>query len=135
MPGGAAYHRVVVSVEEVCKLARTLPRSTEVVVRGRIKFRVGSIVWLAFSHDETELGFAFPKEWRQALVDSEPGKFMLPRPSDLRFNWAEARLAALGQDEMRDFVLEAWSMVVPKYVVEEYRRSAQHAQDDAPASA
>jgi hypothetical protein len=125
------YHRVVVSVDEVCELARTLPRSTEVVVRGRLKFRVGSIVWLAFSRDETELGFAFPKEWRQALVESEPEKYMLPRPSDLRFDWAEARLAALDHDEMRDLVLEAWSIVVPKYVVEEYRRSGQYALDES----
>jgi hypothetical protein len=112
----------VVTVDQVCTLARTLPRSTEVVVRGRLKFRVGKIVWLAFSRNETELGFAFPKEWRQALVESEPEKFMLPRPSDLRFNWAEARLAALDEDEMRELVLEAWSMVVPKYVVDEYCR-------------
>src|SRR5919206_1205359 len=115
----------MVTLEEVRAVASTLPRSYEVLVRGRVKFRVGQIVWLAFSRDETELGFAFPKEWRQALVESEPEKYMLPRPSDLRFNWAEARLAALDHDEMRDLVLEAWSIVVPKYVVEEYRRSGR----------
>lgn len=109
-------------MDEVRELARTLPRSTEVFVRGRIKFRVGSIVWLAFSRDGREMGFAFPKEWRQALVDSEPDTFMLPGPSDLKYNWVEARLEALDREEMRDLVLEAWSMVVPKYVVDEYLR-------------
>jgi hypothetical protein len=46
--------------------ASTLPRSCEVVVGDRIKFRVGRIVYLAFSRDETVMGFAFPKEERAA---------------------------------------------------------------------
>jgi hypothetical protein len=112
----------VITVDQVRELARTLPRSTEVFVRGRIKFRVGSIVWLAFSRDRTEMGFAFPKEWRQALVESEPDKFMLPAPSDLQYNWVEARLDALDPEEARELVLEAWSLVVPKYVIDEYIR-------------
>jgi hypothetical protein len=112
----------MVTSDEARELARTLPRSTEVFVRGRIKFRVGSIVWLAFSRDCTEMGFAFPKEWRQALVASEPDKFFMPGHRDLKYNWVEARLAALDPEDMRDLVLEAWSMVVPRYVVDEYLR-------------
>jgi len=115
----------VVTIDDVRELAWTLPRSEEAFVRGRVKFRVGSIVWLAFSRDETEMGFAFPKEWRQALVDSDPEKFFMPRQSDLRFNWAEVRLAAIDADEMRELVLDAWSMVVPKYVVADYLRLQQ----------
>jgi hypothetical protein len=111
--------RDAVTVDDVRRVAQTLPRATEVFVRGRLKFRVGSIVWLAFSRDGAEMGFAFTKEWREALVDSAPEKFRMPGESDLRFNWVEARLQALDPDEMRDLVLEAWSMVVPKYVVDE----------------
>lgn len=110
----------MVSVADVVAVARPLPRSYEVVVYGRLKFRVGKIVWLAFSHDETEMGFAFPKEWRAVLVDAEPDKFMLPSMSDMRFNWVHARLAALSKAEMRDYVLDAWRMVVPKRVAAEY---------------
>lgn len=104
------------SVEQVLTAARGLPRSYEVWVYGRRKFRVGSIVWLAFSRDETVLGLAFPKEWRPIVIEAEPHKFMLPRESDLRFNWIHARLAALDEAEMRDLVLDAWKMVVPKKV-------------------
>jgi hypothetical protein len=111
----------VVTVDEVRDVAQGLPRAYEVVVRGRIKFRVGSIVWLAFSKDETEMGFAFPKEWRAALVESEPDTFRMPGPSDLKYNWAVARLSALDREAMRDLVLDAWAMVVPRYVVDEYR--------------
>jgi len=89
-------------------------------VRGRVKFRVGRIVYLAFARDETLMGFAFPKEWREALVESEPDKFMLPKPGDLRYNWAVVRLAAIDAREMRELVLDAWSMVVPKRVAEAY---------------
>jgi hypothetical protein len=110
----------MITVDEVRELARGLPRSAEVFVRDRIKFRVGRIVWLAFSRDGSEIGFAFPKEWRPALVESEPEKFMLPAPSDLKYNWVEARLDALDPDEIRELVLEAWSLVVSKYVVDEY---------------
>jgi hypothetical protein len=110
----------VVTVEEVRSFATGLPRTTEALVRGRVKFRVGRIVYLAFSRDETELGFAFPKEWREALVGSEPDKFMMPIPSDLRYNWALVRVAAIDATEMRELVLDAWAMVVPKRVAAAY---------------
>ena len=41
------------------------------------------IVYLAFSRDETLMGFAFPKEEREALVASDPHKFRMPETSDL----------------------------------------------------
>ena len=104
----------MVTLEEVRTVASALPRTTEAVVRGRVKFRVGRIVYLAFSRDETLMGFGFPKEWRDALVESEPEKFMLPRPSDLRYNWAVVRLEHIDAAEMRELVIDAWAMVVPK---------------------
>ncbi|EWT01314.1 hypothetical protein N865_10895 [Intrasporangium oryzae NRRL B-24470] len=105
-----------VTIEDVRRVAAPLPRSYEVLVHDRVKFRVGSIVWLAFSRDEKDMGFAFPKEERLALVESEPDVFFLPRPSDLRFNWVEAWLDALDEERMRELVLDAWRMVVPKFV-------------------
>jgi len=111
----------MVTVADVRAFAGTLPRAYEVVVHGRLKFRVGQIVFVSFSDDETLMGFGFPKEWRQALVESEPEKFMLPRASDLRFNWAVVRLAEIEAAEMRDLVLDAWEMVVPQKVSAPYR--------------
>ena len=115
----------MVTIDDVRALASTLPRSYEVVVRGRVKFRVGQIVYLSFSRDETLMGFAFPKEWRDALIETEPQKFMLPRQSDLRFNWVVARLAELDERELQDLVIDAWAMVVPKKV------SAPYAEPEA----
>ena len=106
----------MVTIEDVRDLALSLPRSYEAIVRDRVKFRVGRIVYLAFSRDETVMGFAFPKEERDALVASEPDKFLMPPRSDLRWNWVEVRLAALDRAEMREIVLDAWRMVVPKSV-------------------
>jgi hypothetical protein len=117
----------VVTIDDVRALAVTLPRSTEAFVRGRVKFRVGRIVWLAFSRDETLLGFAFPKEWRDALIETEPHKYMLPRESDLRYNWAVVRLAAIDAEEMRELVIDAWAFVVPKSVAAAY--AAQQTSD------
>jgi hypothetical protein len=110
---------MAVTIDDVRKLASTLPRTEEALVRDRVKFRVGQIVYLAFSRDETLMGFAFPKEEREALVGSEPDKFLMPGRSDLRYNWAVVRLAAIDHEEMRELVLDAWRMVVPKRIAAE----------------
>ncbi len=111
----------MVTLDEVRAVALRLPRSYEALVRGRVKFRVGRIVYLAFSRDETVMGFAFPKEYRQMLVDSEPHKFMLPSQSDMRYHWVHVRLDALDIAEMRDLVVDAWAMCVPKKVSAGFR--------------
>jgi hypothetical protein len=113
----------LVTIEQVRALAETLPRSYEALVRDRVKFRVGQIVYLAFSRDETLMGFAFPKEEREALIASEPDKFLMPERSDMRFNWVVVRLTAIDEVEMREIVLEAWRMVVPKRVFSDYMGS------------
>lgn len=102
-----------VTIDDVRRVAQDLPRSYEVVVRDRVKFRVGQIVWLAFNRAETEMGFAFPKEEREWLVSSEPDVFLMPGPADLRYNWVEVRLAALDLPRMRELVIDAWRLVVP----------------------
>ena len=107
-------------IEAVRAHAHTLPRTTEALVRDRVKFRIGRIVWLAFSRDETLMGFAFPKEEREALVASEPHKFRMPGRSDLRYNWVVVELAAIDDTEMREIVLDAWRLVVPKRVAAEH---------------
>jgi len=106
----------MVSIEQVRALALSLPRTEEALVRDRVKFRIRSIVYLAFSRDETLMGFAFPKEEREALIASEPHKFLMPKPSDQRYQWVVVRLAAIDEIEMHEIVTEAWRMVVPKRV-------------------
>jgi hypothetical protein len=106
----------VITVDDVRAITSTLPRSYEVVVRDQIKFRVGQIVFLAFSRDETVMGVGFPKEERAAMVAAEPDKFMLPRKSDMRYNWIHIRLDAVDIDEVRELVVDAWRMCVPKSV-------------------
>jgi hypothetical protein len=106
----------MVTVDDVRALALQLPRTTEGLVRERVRFRVGRIVYIGFSADESLMGFAFPKEERDALVASAPDTFLLPKPSDLRFNWVVVRLARIDAVEMRELVVDAWRMVVPKGV-------------------
>ncbi len=113
-----------VTIDDVRAVADLLPRSYEVLVRDRVKFRVGRTVWLAFSADETQMGFAFPREERDVLVASEPEVFLMPRRSDLRFNWVEVRLDAIDVERMREIVVDAWRLVVPKTLALAY--SADH---------
>jgi hypothetical protein len=110
----------MVTVDDVRSVALGLPRTTEHLIRDRVKFRVKQLVYVAFSRDETVMGFAFPREQRLALVESEPDRFLLPSVGDLRFNWVEVRTAALDLEEMTELVTDAWTMVVPKYVVREH---------------
>ncbi len=110
----------MVTVEDVRRVARPLPRSQEHLIRDRVKFRVGKIVYVAFSRDETVMGFGFPKEEREALVASDPRVFHLPGAGDLRFPWVQAWTAELDEPQMAELVIDAWRMVVPKKVSAAY---------------
>ena len=114
MSGGATNVGHVITVDDVRRITASLPRSYEVVIRDQIKFRVGRIVFVAFSRDETVMGVGFPTEERAAMVAAEPDKFMLPRKSDMRYNWIHVRLDAIDLEEVRELVIDAWRMCVPK---------------------
>jgi len=115
----------VVSVDEVRQIAASLPRTEEALVRDRVKFRAGRIVYLSLSADETVLGFAFPREERAALVAAEPDTFLMPARSDERYNWVRVRLAAIDRTELRELVIDAWRMVVPRRVAAAHLDRAQ----------
>jgi hypothetical protein len=106
----------VVTLDDVRQVALGLPRTSEHLIRDYVKFRVGKIVYVSISPDESTMGFGFPKEERAALIAAEPEKFAMPRLSDQRFHWVHARMAVLAHDEMRELVIDAWRMVVPKKV-------------------
>jgi hypothetical protein len=110
----------MVTVDDVRAVARPLPRSEEHLIYDRVKFRVGKIVFVAFSRDETTMGFGFPREEREALVASAPDVFHMPRPSDMRFQWVEAWTVTLDPIQMEELVIDAWRMVVPKRVAAAY---------------
>src|SRR5262245_38397751 len=111
---------IVVTTDDVRAIALSLPRAYEALVRDRVKFRVGRIVFVSLSPDETEMGFGYPKEERQALIASEPGKFHLPISSDMRYNWVRVWLSAIDRDELRDLIVGSWRMTVPQKVWQEY---------------
>jgi hypothetical protein len=113
----------VASLEDVRGIAMSLPRTTEHLIRGTVKFRVGRLVYAAVSADEERLGFGFPKDERAALVASEPDKFMMPLRSDERYQWVRAALPVLDAEELRELLIDAWCMVVPKTVAARYLES------------
>jgi hypothetical protein len=117
-------------IEDVRPLGSELERSYEVYVRGRLKFRVKQIVYVAFSLDGTVMGFAYPKEEREALVASDPRKFQLPDATDMRFHWVHADLPALDPTEARELVVDAWRMVVPQKVARAYDLAHPHGPND-----
>ncbi len=118
----SSYHRAMVTIDDVRQFAMTLPHTTEALVGGRVKFRVGRLVYVSFSRDATVMGFAFPKDERDWLVGGTPAKFMQPHRSDLRYNWVLVRMSAIDEAEMRELVIDAWRMVIPR------RIAAAHSQ-------
>jgi hypothetical protein len=111
----------MVTVDDIRKVALALPRTTEHLIRDRVKFRVGQIVYVALSRDEKTMGFGFPREERAALVAAEPDKFFLPDAYNMRFQWVETWLDRLDVLEMRELVVDAWRMCVPKSVAAQYQ--------------
>ena len=110
-----------VTIDDARAIAATLPRSYEALVRDELRFRVGRMVYAAFCDDETIMGFGFPREEREALVASEPDKFLMPRPSDMRYRWVCVRLDAIDGDEQRELLVDAWRLCVPMKVAAAYK--------------
>jgi hypothetical protein len=103
-----------VTIDDARAIAGTL------LVRDEVRFRVGRWVYASFPGDETIMGFGFPKEEREALVASAPERFLMPRPSQMRYRWVCVRLDAIDRDEVRELLVEAWRMCVPKNVAAAY---------------
>ena len=111
----------MVTADDVRRVGLALPRTYEFFTGGRYKLKVRQIVYVGFSKDETLMGFGFPKSERQYLVDTEPDKFMLPDENNMRFHWVVARMDRLEPEEMEEYVIDAWSMCVPKFLSKPYR--------------
>lgn len=109
-----------VTIDDARAIATTLPRSYEALVRDEVRLRVGRMVYAAFYDDDTVMGFGFPREEREALVASEPDKFLMPRPSDMRYRWVCVRLVVIDGDELRELLVDAWRMCVPKKLAAAY---------------
>jgi hypothetical protein len=107
-------------LDDVRRIAMSLPRTSEHLIRDHVKFRVGRLVYASVSPDEERLGFGFPKEEREALVASRPAVFMMPLRSDERYHWVRARLPALDVAELRELLIDAWCMVMPKTIAAAY---------------
>ena len=114
---------MAVDLDDVRAIALTLPRTEEHLIRQYVKFRVGRIVYASVSPDEEIMGFGYPREERGELLAAEPDKFLPPVPSDERYQWVRVRLAAIDEAELRELLVDAWRMVVPKRVAREHLES------------
>jgi hypothetical protein len=108
----------VTDADAVRRVALALPRTREQLVGGRWKLKVRQIVYVAFSPDERDMGFGYPREQRESLVASDPDVFFMPPQRDLRYQWVCAHLSGLDENEMRELVVDAWRMCVPRMLHE-----------------
>ena len=66
------------------------------------------------------MGFGFLRDEREALVGSEPDKFLMPPASDLRYQWVCVGLDAIDVEALRDLLVDVWRMHVTKKVAAAY---------------
>ena len=104
----------MVDADAVRRVGLALPRTYEAFIGRRWKLKVRQLVYVAFSRDETSMGFGYPKDARDSLIASDPETFFLPPTSDLRYQWVCAHLARLDETETRELVTDAWRMCVPQ---------------------
>ena len=112
----------MVTADDIRTFTLSLPRTEEALVRDQVKFRVGRIVYVALSRMSGRWGSA--SQGRARRVGRRPAreKFFMPIASDLRDNWVRVWLAAINAAEMRELVVDAWHMVVPKRIAAGYLR-------------
>ena len=65
----------MVTADDVRRVGLALPRSYEFFTGGRAKLKVRQIVYAGFSRDETQMGFGYPKDARDGLIESAPDTF------------------------------------------------------------
>lgn len=104
----------MVTADDVREVGLALPRTYEFFTGGRYKLKVRRIVYVGFSRDETRMGFGYPREARDGLIESAPATFFLPPARDLRYQWVGAHLDRLAAAEMRELVVDAWRMCTPR---------------------
>jgi hypothetical protein len=104
----------VLTADDVRRVGLALPRAYESFTAGRYKLKVRQIVFVGFSKDETDMGFGYPKDARDGLIESDPETFFLPPARDLRYQWVCAHLDRLDAEEMRELVVDAWRMCSPR---------------------
>ncbi|MFC7493669.1 MULTISPECIES: MmcQ/YjbR family DNA-binding protein [unclassified Nocardioides] len=104
----------MVTADDVRRVGLALPRTYEFFTGGRYKLKVRQIVYVGFSRDESDMGFGYPKDARDGLIESDPETFFLPPARDLRYQWVCAHLDRLDAEEMRELVIDAWRMCTPK---------------------
>ncbi len=104
----------MVTADDVREVGLALPRTYEFFTGGRYKLKVRQIVYVGFARDETTMGFGYPRDARDGLIESDPATYFLPPARDLRYQWVCAHLDRLDPEEMRELVTDAWRMCSPR---------------------
>ena len=107
------------TLDDMRGIAMSLPRTSEHLIRDQSSCASGG--WSTPRSRRTRSGWGSASPGRNGPRWSPPAEtFMMPLPSDERYQWVRARLSALDVGGLRELLVDAWCMCVPKKVAAAY---------------
>lgn len=111
------------SPADVRAIVAALPGATEQETWGHPTFRVRGKMFAAMAADGTTASIKATKEEQEALTQSAPATFFVPKYVGVH-GWVGVTLADVDGEELRELLVEAWRMTAAKRVVAAY--DAEH---------
>lgn len=109
----------MITGEELCQLARSLPGVEEREVWGEPTFRVGYEIFFMLSPSVQQAAVKASLAEQAALVALEPGTFTIARYSG-RFGYITVQLAIVDPILMSELLIKAWRKIAPPLLVAKY---------------
>jgi len=111
--------------ETVRELALAFPEVEE-DASGRIAFRVRGklFAWQARERDGGGLGIRVEREEKELILDSNPAVYFTS-PHDDGWPGVQVRLEAIGREELRERLEDAWLIQAPKRLASAYVQEAE----------
>lgn len=116
------------TADDVRRLALSLPGAMEKLSWGMPTFRLesGGRIFASLDDDDKVMGVKCPKEDREELILSEPGKFFLRDGHDDNYAWLRVRLAALeDEEELSAILLDSWHQAAPRKLLDAHPELSQ----------
>ncbi|MEF3302975.1 MmcQ/YjbR family DNA-binding protein [Paenibacillus sp. GYB003] len=109
----------MIDVEQVRRMALSLPEATEREAWGTPAFRVKDKIFARMLEDGRSLAIKAPEDERWLLSESEPDTYSVP-PHYRNYSMMVVRLSRIDPDSLKAHLIQAWRLTAPKRLVAAY---------------